>query len=333
VFLNDLGIDLGTANTLIYARGRGVVVNESSLIAINNETGRLKAIGKEADEMVGRVPRSITIAQPVNRGVITDLDVAGNLLRLLISRCPRIPFLKSRTVMGVPVNTTPVERHAMAEAAYRAGVGRVFIDKEVAAAALGAALPIHEPRASMVVDIGAGTTEIAVFSLSGRVLSDEIRIAGNQFDEVIMQYMEQKHRTVIGKKTAERIKIEVGSAFPIENSLSIEVKGKNKADGLPRTVSLTNSEVHTALVHLLIKITDAVRMVLGRIPPDLSADIAERGILLTGGGALLRHLDRYLSHETGLKVYLDYDPLLSVARGAGYLLGNPKLLTRLAASD
>jgi rod shape-determining protein MreB len=282
MILNDLGIDLGTANTLIYLRGCGIVVNEPSIIAVNNETGRLRAIGKEASEMAGREPRNITITRPVNQSVITDLNLAGNLLKMLIAKCPQIPFLKSRIIMGVPGHTTSMERHAIVEAAYRAGAGKISIIKEIAAAALGAGLPIHELRASMIVDIGAGTTEIAVFSLSGIVLSHEIRIAGSQFDEAIMQYIEQKHRTIIGRTTAERIKIETGSAFPPGNSLSIEIKGKNKADGLPKIVILKESEVRAALMHLLVKITDAVKLVLGRIDPDLSADIAERGILLSG---------------------------------------------------
>lgn len=333
MFLNDLGIDFGTANTLIYARGIGIVLNEPSVIAFNNETGRLKAIGKEAVEMIGRTPRNISITQPINRGVISDIPIAGDLLKMLIRRCLRMPFVKSRIVMGVPDNTTQVERYAMIEAAYHAGARKVHVVRETAAAAIGAELPIHEPHASMIVDIGAGTTEIAVFSLSGIVLSKETRIGGNQFDEAIIDYVERKNRVVVGKLTAERIKIEIGSACPLENPVSIEVKGKSKIDGLPKIIILTDDEVRAALTQPLIPIAGAVREALARIPPELSADISERGILLTGGGSLLRHLDRYLSQAIGVKAFLDKNPLLSVAHGTGYFLGNSRLLARMAAFD
>jgi rod shape-determining protein MreB len=333
MFLNDLGIDFGTANTLIFARGIGIVLNEPSVIAFNNETGRLKAIGKEAIEMIGRTPRNISIAQPINRGVISDIPVAGDLLKMLIRRCHRIPFIKSRIVMGVPDNTTQVERYAMMEAAYHAGARKVLVVRETAAAAIGAELPIHEPHANMIVDIGAGTTEIAVFSLSGVVLSKETRIGGNQFDEAIIEYVEKKYRVIVGKLTAERIKIEIGSACPLENPASTEAKGKSKIDGLPKIIVLTDSEVRTALAQPLIQITGVVRGVLAHIPPELSADISERGILLTGGGALLRHLGRHFSHTVGVKAFLDKNPLLSVVRGTGYFLGNSRLLARMAAFD
>jgi len=333
MFLNDLGIDFGTANTLIYARGIGIILNEPSVIAFNNETGRLKAIGKEAIEMIGRTPRNVSITQPINRGVISDIHVAGDLLKMLIRRCHRIPFVRSRIVMGVPDNTTQVERYAMMEAAHYAGASKVHVVRETAAAAIGAELPIHEPQASMIVDIGAGTTEIAVFSLSGIVLSQEIKVGGNQFDEAIIEYVEKKYGVVVGMRTAERIKIGIGSACPLESATSTEVKGKSKIDGLPKTINLTDSEVRAALAQPLIPIIGAVRGVLAHIPPELSADIIERGIMLTGGGALLRHLDRYLSDAIGVKAFLDKNPLLSVARGTGYFLGNAKLLARMAAFD
>jgi rod shape-determining protein MreB len=327
MFSSDLGIDLGTANTLIYMQGRGIVVNEPSIIATNAETGKLQAIGREASEMVGRTPQKINLAHPLRNGVIADFDVARNLLSSFIRRCHGIRTLfKPRIIVGVPSQITPVETRALVEAVQHAGGGKVLLVKEATAAALGAQLPIHEPRANMIVDIGAGTTEIAIISLSGIVLSRQTRVAGNQFDEAIMEHLESKHRIVIGKRTAEQIKIEVGSACPLHKPLSMEVKGKCKITGLPKKTVLTDITVREALTDPLNLIAEAVRSTMANIPPELSADVADRGILLTGGGALLRNLPTYISNRIGVAVSLDTDPLSTVARGTGSILGSPKLM-------
>lgn len=327
MFSTDLGIDFGTANTLIYMRGRGIVVNEPSIVATNSETGKLRAIGREASEMVGRTPQRISVAHPLRNGIIADFDVARNLLSRLIRRCHGIGTLfRPRIIVGVPSQITPVESRALVEAVQHAGGGKVLLVKEATAAALGAQLPIHEPRANMVVDIGAGSTEISVISLSGIVVSRQTRIAGNQFDEAIMEYLEYQHRFVIGKRTAEQIKIAVGSACPLHRPLSMEVKGKCKITGLPKKAVLTDSEVREALIDPLNQIAEAVRSTMANIPPELSADVADRGILLTGGGALLRSLPAYMSNRIGVMVSLDTDPLSTVARGTGSILGNSKLM-------
>jgi rod shape-determining protein MreB len=329
-FSSDLGIDLGTANTLIYARGRGIVVNEPSIVAINRRTREVEAVGHEAKEMLGRTPANIVAIEPMKEGVIADLEITEKMLQHLIRRATNgKSMVNPSVVIGVPGETTQVERRAVEDAAYRAKANKVYLVREVVAAAVGAGLPINEPCANMVVDIGGGTTDIAVISLSGIVFSQEVRVAGNNFDRAIIEFVKRKYNLLIGERTAEEIKIQLGSASPLETPLSMEVRGRSIVEGIPKTITLVDEEVREALAQTVSVIANTVRVALERIPPELSADIVDRGIVLTGGGALLRKMDQRLSNETGLSVSVDENPLLSVVLGTGKMLSDMNLLSRL----
>jgi rod shape-determining protein MreB len=330
-FSSDLAIDLGTANTLVYAKGRGIVVSEPSIVAINKLTNKVEAVGKEAKEMLGRTPGNIVAIRPLKDGVIADFEITEKMLQHFIRKAHNgRSWVSPRVVIGVPGEITQVERRAVEDAAYRARASKVYLVAEAMAAAIGAGLPITEPCGNMIVDIGGGTTDIAVISLSGIVYSRAVRIAGNEMDEAIIQYIKRKYNLLIGERTAEYIKIEIGSAFPLDEPKQMEIKGRNLLEGVPRTITVTDEEIREALAEPVSTIVNAVRTALERTPPELSADIAERGIVLTGGGALLKGLDKRLIHDTGVPVSLAENPLSSVVVGAGKMLGDLDLLSRVS---
>ncbi len=330
-FSSDLAIDLGTANTLVYARGRGVVVNEPSIVALNKNNGELCAVGKDAKEMLGRTPGNIVAIKPMKDGVIADFKVTERMLNYFIRKAHNRKLLvHPRIVIGVPSEITPVEKRAVQDSAYRAKASEVYLVEQAMAAAIGAGLPITEACGNMVVDIGGGTSEIAVISLSGIVFSRSVRVAGNEMDEAIMHYLKRKYSLLIGERTAERIKIEIGSAHPLEKPLTMEIRGRNLIEGVPKTITVTDAEMREALSECVGTIINALRVALERTPPELSADISDRGIVLTGGGALLKNLDKRISEETGLPVSLADDPLACVALGTGKMLSDFNLLRRIS---
>jgi rod shape-determining protein MreB len=331
LFANDLAIDLGTANTLVYARSRGIVVNEPSIVAINKVTNKVEAVGHEAKEMLGRTPANIVAIKPMKDGVIADFDVTEEMLKYFIKKAlNRNHLLSPRIVISIPSEVTQVEKRAVRESALRAKASEVYLVEQAMVAAIGAGLPITEPSGNMIVDIGGGTTDIAVISLSGIVYSRSVRVAGNEMDEAIIQYIKRKHNLLIGERTAEQIKIKIGSAAPLEDRLTMEVKGRNLIEGIPKTVTITDEEVREALSDAISTIVNAVRVALERTPPELSADIAEKGIVLTGGGALLQNLDIRIKEETNLPVFLAQDPLTSVVLGTGKMLADMRLLERVS---
>src|ERR671918_960577 len=330
LFSSDLAIDLGTANTLVYAKGKGIVVNEPSIVAINKVTNEVEAVGKEAKDMLGRTPGNIVAIRPLKDGVIADFKVTEKMLNYFIQKAHgRKLLVHPRIVIGVPSEITQVEKRAVIDSAYRAKASEVHLVEQAMVAAIGAGLPITEPSGNMIVDIGGGTTDIAVISLSGIVYSRAVRVAGNEMDEAIISYIKRKYNLLIGERTAEAIKIELGSAYPLDEPLSYEVRGRNLIEGIPKTITMTDEEVREALADSISTIINAVRVALERTPPELSADIVERGIVLTGGGALLKNLDKRLSIETGLPVSLADDPLSSVVLGAGKMLSDFDLLKRV----
>jgi len=330
LFSSDLAIDLGTANTLVYAKGRGIVVSEPSIVAINKVTNAVEAVGRDAKEMLGRTPGNIVAIRPMKDGVIANFEVTEKMLQHFIRKAHNgKTWVSPRVVIGIPSEITQVERRAVEDSAYRAKASEVYLVEEAMAAAIGAGLPITEPHGNMVVDIGGGTTDIAVISLSGIVYSRSVRVAGNEMDEAITQYIKRKYNLLIGERTAEAIKIELGSAFPLDEELSFEVRGRNLIEGIPKTITITDEEIREALADSVSTIINAVRVALERTPPELSADIVERGIVLTGGGALLKNLDKRLSIETGLPVSVAEDPLASVVLGTGKMLSDFDLLKRV----
>jgi rod shape-determining protein MreB len=328
LFSKDISIDLGTANTLIYVRGEGIVLNEPSVVAIRQEHGagnnqrKVMAVGFEAKRMLGRTPGNISAIRPMKDGVIADFYITEKMLQHFIHKVHQNRFLRPspRVLVCVPCGSTQVERRAIRESAMGAGSREVFLIEEPMAAAIGSGMPVEEARGSMVVDIGGGTTEVAVISLSGIVYAQSVRIGGDRFDEAIINYVRRNYGSLIGETTAERIKQEIGTAFPGNEVHDMEVRGRNIAEGIPRTFSLNSNEILEALQEPLSGIIGAVRAALEQTPPELAADIAERGMVLTGGGALLRHLDRLLTEETGLPVVIAEDPLTCVARGGGRAL-------------
>ena len=330
IFSSDLAIDLGTANTLVFAHGRGIVVNEPSIVALNKNTGEICAVGKEAKEMLGRTPGNIVAIKPMKDGVIADFKVTEKMLNYFIMKAHNRKLLvHPRIVIGVPSEITPVEKRAVQDSAYRAKASEVYLVEQAMAAAIGAGLPITEACGNMVVDIGGGTTEIAVISLSGIVFSRSVRVAGNEMDEAIMHYLKRKYNLLIGERTAEQIKVEVGSAYPLEKPTTMEIKGRNLIEGVPKTLTISDGEIREALSECVSTIINAIRVALERTPPELSADISDRGIVLTGGGALLKNLDKRISEETGLPVSLADDPLACVALGTGKMLSDFDLLRRI----
>lgn len=326
MFSSDLSIDLGTANTLIYVKDKGIVLDEPSVVAIRVHNGQkiIEAVGKEAKNMLGRTPGNVTAIRPLKDGVIADFQVTEKMLQYFIAKvhANRLISPSPRVLICVPCKSTQVERRAIRESAYGAGAREVRLIEEPMAAAIGAGLRVDEASGSMVVDIGGGTTEIAIISLSGIVYSDSVRVGGDRFDEAIVSYVRRRYGSLIGEATAERIKKEIGSAYPGGEELEIDVRGRNLAEGVPRSFKLRTKEVLEALQEPLAAIVSAVKSALEQSPPELAADIAERGIVLTGGGALLRNLDKLISAETGLHVTSADDPLTCVARGGGKVMEN-----------
>jgi rod shape-determining protein MreB len=331
LFSSDLAIDLGTANTCVYARGKGIVVNEPSIVAINKVNGKVEAVGRDAKEMLGRTPGNIVAIKPMKDGVIADFEVTEKMLTYFIKKAHnRNVWVRPRIVIGVPSEITQVEKRAVKDSAYRAKASEVHLIEEAMAAAIGAGMPITEPSGNMIVDIGGGTTDIAVISLAGIVYSKSVRVAGNAMDEAITQFVRREHDLLIGERTAEKIKIELGSAAPLFPPKQMEVKGRHVLEGKPTTVILTDQEVRDALAEPVRMIIRAVRDALERIPPELSADVCDRGIVLSGGGALLHNLDERLRTETGLPVQVAEDPLSSVVLGAGKMLSDFNLLRKIS---
>jgi len=327
IFSNDISIDLGTANTLIYVRGQGIILNEPSVVAIRQERGpggprAVAAVGGDAKRMLGRTPGNIATVRPMKDGVIADFTMTEAMLQHFIRQVHKSRMLRPspRVLVCVPCGSTQVERRAIKESAEGAGARDVFLIEEPMAAAIGAGIPVHEARGSMVLDIGGGTSEVAVISLNGIVYSQSVRVGGDRFDEAIINYVRRNHGTLIGESTAERIKLEIGCAFPQSDVKEIEISGRNLAEGVPRMFTMNSNEVLEALHEPLSGIVAAVKSALEQTPPELCSDVAERGIVLTGGGALLRDLDRLISEETGLHVQVADDPLTCVARGGGKAL-------------
>jgi rod shape-determining protein MreB len=331
LFSSDLAIDLGTANTLVFAKGKGIVVNEPSIVAINKTTGDIEAVGKEAKEMLGRTPGNIVAIRPMKDGVIADFKVTERMLGYFIQKAHgRKMLVHPRIVIGVPSEITQVEKRAVIDSAYRAKASEVHLVEQAMVAAIGAGLPITEPSGNMVVDIGGGTTDVAVVSLSGIVYSRSVRVAGNEMDDAIMQFLKRKYNLLIGERTAEQIKITIGSAYPLDRPITMEIKGRNLIEGVPKTVTICDSEIREALAECVATIMNAIRVALERTPPELSADISDKGIVLTGGGAMIKNLDRRIREETGLPVSIAEDPLASVCLGTGKMLTDFKLLRRIA---
>jgi rod shape-determining protein MreB len=329
-FSSDLAIDLGTANTLVYAKGRGIVVNEPSIVALDKNNKRVLAVGREAKEMLGRTPADIVAVKPMKDGVIADFDVTEVMLKYFIKQAhKRNHLLSPRIVIGIPAEITQVEKRAVQESALRAKASEVYLVEQAMVAAIGAGLPITEACGNMIVDIGGGTSDIAVISLSGIVYSRSVRVAGNEMDEAITQYIKRKHNLLIGERTAETIKIQIGSAAPLERPLTMEIKGRNQIEGVPETVTICDEEIRDALSDSIGIIINALKVALERTPPELSADIMDRGIVLTGGGALLKRFDKKIADETGLPVFIAEDPLSSVVLGTSKMLTDFKLLRRI----
>ena len=327
---NDMGIDLGTANTLIYVSGKGIVLQEPSVVAIDQDLKIPLAVGEEAKKMIGRTPGNVIAVRPLRDGVIADFDTAELMLKTFIGRVRGKTLSQPRIIIGIPSGVTGVERRAVIEAATQAGASEVRLIDEPIAAAIGAGLPVSEATGNMIIDIGGGTTEVAVLSLQGTVISESVRVAGDELNEAIIQYVKKVHNLVIGERTAEEIKIQVGSAYPTaeDNEVVMEVRGLHLLSGLPRTVTIKGPEIRESMSEPLSVIVEAVKRTLERTPPELAADIIDRGIMLAGGGALMRGLDTLISHETGIVTHVAADPLCCVVLGTGRVLEN-KMLERV----
>jgi len=331
LFSADLAIDLGTVNTRIYSRDRGVVVNEPSAVALDDRTGEVRAVGTEAKEMLGRTPANIRVVRPLKDGVIADFKVTEKMLHYFIQKAhQRRTLVHPRIVISVPSEITQVEKRAVAESAYRAGAAEVNLVEQAMMAAIGAGMPITEPGGNLVVDIGGGTTDVAVISLSGMVYSRSLRIAGNHMDEAVGNYIKRKYNLLIGERTAEQIKIEIGSAYALDKPLTMEIKGRNLIEGMPKTITVGDGEIREALSEWVSTMVNAIRVALERTPPELSADIIDRGIVLAGGGALLKNLDKRIREETELPVCIADDPLCCVVLGTSEILSNFNLLRRIS---
>jgi rod shape-determining protein MreB len=325
----DMAVDLGTANTLVYVRGRGIVLNEPSVVAVDIKDGRPLAVGAEAKRMIGRTPSNIQAIRPLKDGVIADFEICEKMLRYFIHRVHQRRFAKPRMVICVPSGITGVERRAVMEAAEYAGARRAYIIEAPRAAPTGAGLPVHEPTGNMVVDIGGGTTEVAVISLGGIVTSQSVRIGGDELDEAIVSFVKKEFSLALGERTAEEIKITLGSAYPLEQELHAEIRGRDLVSGLPKTIVVSTEEIRRAIEEPVSAIIDAVKVTLDRTPPELAADIMEQGIVLTGGGALLHGLESRLQHETGMPIVVAREPLNCVAIGAGQCLEEFEALKRV----
>ncbi len=321
LFSHDMGIDLGTANTLVYVKGQGIVLSEPSVVAINKDVNEVRAVGSEAKSMIGRTPGNIVAIRPMKDGVIADFDITETMLRYFMEKVHnRRRLVTPRVAISVPSGITAVEKRAVTESARNAGAKQVFTIEEPMAAAIGAGLPVHEPQGCMIVDIGGGTTEVAVISLGGIVFSKSVRVAGDEMDQAIIQHLKRTYNMMVGERTAEEIKITIGSAFPLKDELEMQVKGRDQVMGLPKILTITSEEIREALREPVGAIVDGVRVTLERTPPELSADIVDRGVVLAGGGALLRGIDQLLSKETGLHVTIAEDPLTAVVLGTGRFL-------------
>lgn len=330
MFSTDMGIDLGTANTLVFVKGKGIVLCEPSVVAIQQGKNNVLAVGEEAKNMLGKTPGTITAIRPLKDGVIADFEITECMLRYFITKVHnRRTLIAPRVVIGVPSGITAVEIRAVKDSAEHAGARRVHLIEEPMAAAIGVGLPIQEPAGNMIVDIGGGTSEVAIISLSGIVYCKSVRVGGDEFDEAIIQYLKRAYNLLTGERTAEKIKIQIGSAYPLKEELTMEVKGRDLVAGLPKTITVNSEEIREALMEPLSTIVDAVRITLERCPPELAADLVDRGIVLAGGGALLRGIDKLLSEETGLPVHIAEDALSAVAMGTGKLLDHLDLLDRV----
>ncbi|HEX2120203.1 MAG TPA: rod shape-determining protein [Thermoanaerobaculia bacterium] len=331
MFSNDLAIDLGTANTLVYAKNKGIVVREPSIVAVNKINNNVEAVGKEAKEMLGRTPGNIVAIRPMKDGVIADFEVTEKMIKYFIEKAHGRRFLvKPRIVISVPSEITQVEKRAVKDSALRAGATEVYLIEQAMAAAIGAGLPITDPTGNMIVDIGGGTTDVAVISLAGIVYSRSVRVAGNEMDDAIIQYIKRKYNLLIGERTAEQVKMEIGSAFPLDEEMTMELKGRDLVEGVPKTLIVSDEEIREALSETVATIVEAVRVALERTPPELSADIMDKGIIIAGGGSMLKNLDKRLREETGLPVTLAEDPLACVALGTGQMLTDFNLLRKIS---
>ncbi|HKC50968.1 MAG TPA: rod shape-determining protein [Myxococcota bacterium] len=327
LFSNDLAIDLGTANTLVYAKGRGIISSEPSVVAVDTVKHRVRAVGKEAKSMLGRTPDSIKAVRPLRDGVIADFEIAEAMLRYFIQKAHnRSTFLRPRIVISVLSGITEVEKRAVRESALSASAREVYLIDEPMAAAIGAGLPITEPSGNMIIDIGGGTTEVAIISLSGIVYANSVRVGGDKMDEAILNYVKRKYNLLIGERTAERIKIEIGSAYPSDEQRSLVVKGRDLVAGVPKTLEIHTEDVREALTEPVNAIVEATKIALERTPPELAADIADKGIVLSGGGSMLQNLDILLREETGLPIMLAEDPFTAVVMGCGRCLDDADLL-------
>ncbi|MEW6696985.1 MAG: rod shape-determining protein [Bacillota bacterium] len=331
MFSKDLGIDLGTANSLVYLKGKGIVLREPSVVAIQRETGQVLAVGEEAKKMIGRTPGNIVAIRPMKDGVIADFDVTQSMIKYFINKAlrGRSFIVKPRVVVSVPSGVTAVEERAVREAALQAGAREAYLIEEPMAAAIGAGLPVHEPTGNMIVDIGGGTTEVAVISLGGIVTSKSIRIAGDEMDDAIIQHVKRTYNLMIGERTAEHIKNNIGTAYPLDIEEKEEIRGRDLVTGLPKTLQITSTEIYKALSEPVATILEAIKVTLEKTPPELAADIMDRGIVMAGGGSLLRGLDRLVSNQTGMPVHLAEEPLLAVAYGSGRVLENIDVLRRV----
>jgi rod shape-determining protein MreB len=333
MFSNDLAIDLGTANTLVYLKGRGIICNEASVVVIRRDNKLPVAVGIEAKEMLGKTPSNILAIRPMKDGVIADFDATEVMLKYFITKAHnRKSFVSPRVIIGVPSGITQVEQRAVKDAAHASGAREVYLIEEPMAAAVGVGLPVGEPTGNMIVDIGGGTTDVAVISLDGIVYSKAVRVGGDKMDEAIMAYIKRKYNLMIGERTSERIKIDIGSAYPTNNSEPMEIKGRDLVSGIPKAINVTEDEIREALQESIGLILDTIKVTLENTPPELAADIVDKGIVLAGGGALLRGLDILIREQTGVPVILPDDPLTAVVRGCGMMLDKLELLQKVAIS-
>tara|TARA_B100000929_G_scaffold285672_1_gene269615 strand:+ start:53 stop:1075 length:1023 start_codon:yes stop_codon:yes gene_type:complete len=330
-FSNDLAIDLGTANTLVNVKGQGIVLREPSVVAINSDTKEVQAVGEEAKQMLGRAPASISAIRPMKDGVIAHFEVTEKMISNFIRKVHnnRKTLVRPRVVIAVPSGITQVEKRAVRDSAESAGAREVFLIEEPMAAAIGVDLPVQEPTGNMIIDIGGGTTEVAIISMSGIVFSRSVRIAGDEMDEAIVNYIKKKYNLLIGERTAEEVKIHIGSAYPLNEPMTMEVKGRDLIAGIPKTLTVSDKEIRKALTETFGAIVEAVKIALERTPPELAADIVDKGVVIAGGGSLIKGLDILLKEATGLPITLAMDPLSAVALGAGKVLADPKLLRKV----
>lgn len=333
LFSNDLAIDLGTANTLVYMEGQGIVLREPSVVALNNHTGEVQAVGAAAKQMLGRASGSIVAIRPMKDGVIGHFEVTEKMIRHFIQKVhnDRKGLVRPRVVIAVPSGITQVEKRAVRDSAESAGAREVFLVEEPMAAAIGVGLPVQEPTGNMIIDIGGGTTEVAIISMSGIVFSKSIRIAGDEMDEAIVNYIKREYNLLIGERTAEEVKIKIGSAYPMEKHMNMEIKGRDLVAGLPKTLVISDEEIRKTLTETFSTIVDAVKIALEHTPPELAADIVDKGVVVTGGGSLIKGLDILLREATGLPITLADDPLSAVALGAGKVLKDPKLMKKVTS--